>query len=464
MKYAGNSVFRQGSGLRNMNCGGERMNDYTDLIDRADSINNLLARYGVKFGIYKNNEFKEQLFPYDAIPRIITKQEFDYLEKGLIQRVDALNCFLYDVYNKKQIIADGVIPADFVFSSKGYLPQCEGIVPPGKIYSHISGIDLVQAKDGTWYILEDNLRIPSGASYPMIARELARRAAPEAFKKNPLYDNRNYASMLKECMDYANTGGINVVMTPGRYNSAFFEHSYLAERSGAILAMPSDLVVEDDHLYYKEYTGKKIQVGAVYRRVSDEYMDPLTFEPDSLIGVPGIMDVFRAGNVAMMNAPGNGVADDKGIYYFVPKMIKYYLNEEPILKNAPTYLAFYEEDRKYILDNMANLVIKDVSEAGGYGVIFGRDLSAEELENLKQIVTNESRRFIAQEVIDFLDLKVMDGNEEVERKADLRAFVLSGEKTRVWPSGLTRFSRNPDSFVVNSSQGGGFKDTWVLSR
>lgn len=440
------------------------MNDYTDLIDHADSINYLLARYGVKFGIYKNNEFKEQLFPYDAIPRIITKQEFDYLERGLIQRVDALNCFLYDVYNKKQIIADGVIPADFVFSSKGYLPQCEGIVPPGKIYSHISGIDLVQAKDGTWYILEDNLRIPSGASYPMIARELARRAAPEAFKKNPLYDNRNYASMLKECMDYASTGGINVVMTPGRYNSAFFEHSYLAERSGAVLAMPSDLVVEDDHLYYKEYTGKKIQVGAVYRRVSDEYMDPLTFEPDSLIGVPGIMDVFRAGNVAMMNAPGNGVADDKGIYYFVPKMIKYYLNEEPILKNAPTYLAFYEEDRKYILDNMQNLVIKDVSEAGGYGVIFGRDLSSEELENLKQIVTDESRRFIAQEVIDFLDLKVMDGNEEVERKADLRAFVLSGEKTRVWPSGLTRFSRNPDSFVVNSSQGGGFKDTWVLSR
>ncbi len=440
------------------------MNDYTDLIDRADGINYLLARYGVKFGIYKNNTFKEQLFPYDAIPRIITKQEFDYLEKGLIQRVDALNCFLYDVYNKKQIIADGVIPEDFVFSSKGYLPQCEGIVPPGKIYSHISGIDLVQAKDGTWYILEDNLRIPSGASYPMIARELARRAAPEAFKKNPLYDNRNYAQMLKECMDYSNTGGINVVMTPGRYNSAFFEHSYLAERSGAVLAMPSDLVVEDDKLYYKEFTGKKVQVGAVYRRVSDEYMDPLTFEPDSLIGVPGIMDVYRAGNVAMMNAPGNGVADDKGIYYFVPKMIQYYLHEEPILKNAPTYLAFYEEDRKYILDHIDHLVVKDVSEAGGYGVIFGSDLSREELENLKQVIIKESRRFIAQEVIDFLDLKVMDGEKEVERKADLRAFVLSGPTTKVWPSGLTRFSRNPDSFVVNSSQGGGFKDTWVLSH
>ena len=440
------------------------MNDYTDLIDRADGINYLLARYGVKFGIYKNNTFKEQLFPYDAIPRIITKQEFDYLEKGLIQRVDALNCFLYDVYNKKQIIADGVIPEDFVFSSKGYLPQCEGIVPPGKIYSHISGIDLVQAKDGTWYILEDNLRIPSGASYPMIARELARRAAPEAFKKNPLYDNRNYAQMLKECMDYSNTGGINVVMTPGRYNSAFFEHSYLAERSGAVLAMPSDLVVEDDKLYYKEFTGKKVQVGAVYRRVSDEYMDPLTFEPDSLIGVPGIMDVYRAGNVAMMNAPGNGVADDKGIYYFVPKMIQYYLHEEPVLKNAPTYLAFYEEDRKYILDHIDHLVVKDVSEAGGYGVIFGSDLSREELENLKQVIIKESRRFIAQEVIDFLDLKVMDGEKEVERKADLRAFVLSGPTTKVWPSGLTRFSRNPDSFVVNSSQGGGFKDTWVLSH
>ncbi len=440
------------------------MNDYTDLIDRADGINYLLARYGVKFGIYKNNTFKEQLFPYDAIPRIITKQEFDYLEKGLIQRVDALNCFLYDVYNKKQIIADGVIPEDFVFSSKGYLPQCEGIVPPGKIYSHISGIDLVQAKDGTWYILEDNLRIPSGASYPMIARELARRAAPEAFKKNPLYDNRNYAQMLKECMDYSNTGGINVVMTPGRYNSAFFEHSYLAERSGAVLAMPSDLVVENDKLYYKEFTGKKVQVGAVYRRVSDEYMDPLTFEPDSLIGVPGIMDVYRAGNVAMMNAPGNGVADDKGIYYFVPKMIQYYLHEEPVLKNAPTYLAFYEEDRKYILDHIDHLVVKDVSEAGGYGVIFGSDLSREELENLKQVIIKESRRFIAQEVIDFLDLKVMDGEKEVERKADLRAFVLSGPTTKVWPSGLTRFSRNPDSFVVNSSQGGGFKDTWVLSH
>lgn len=440
------------------------MNDYTDLIERAGSINKLLARYGVKFGIYKNNEFKEQLFPYDAIPRIITKKEFDYLEKGLIQRVDALNCFLYDVYNKKQIVKDGVIPADFIFSSKGYLAPCEGIVPPGKIYSHISGIDLVQAKDGTWYILEDNLRIPSGASYPMIARNLERRAAPEAFRKNAIYDNRNYAQMLRECMDYASTGGIPVIMTPGRYNSAFFEHSYLAERTGAVLAMPSDLVVEDDRLYYKEYTGKKIQVGAVYRRVADEYMDPLTFEPSSLIGVPGIMDVYRAGNVALLNAPGNGVADDKGIYYFVPQMIRYYLQQEPVLKNAPTYLAFYEKDRRYILEHLEELVVKDVSEAGGYGVIFGRDLSRQELEDLRKIICTQPRRFIAQEVIDFLDLKIMDGTDEVERKADLRAFVLSGPSTRVWPSGLTRFSRNPDSFVVNSSQGGGFKDTWVLSR
>ena len=440
------------------------MSDYSDLIDRSDSINRLLSRYGVKFGIYKNGAFKEQLFPYDPIPRIITKAEFDYLEKGLIQRVDALNHFLYDIYHKKQIIEDGIIPADFVFSSKGYLPQCEGITPPGKIYSHISGIDLVQAKDGSWYILEDNLRIPSGASYTMIARELERRAAPEAFRKNPIYDNRNYAVMLKEMMDYSNTGGINVIMTPGRYNSAFFEHSYLAERSGAVLAMPSDLVVEDNYLYYKEYTGKLTRVGAIYRRVADEYMDPLTFLPEALIGVPGIMDVYRAGNVAMINAPGNGVADDKGIYYFVPKMIKYYLGEEPILHNAPTYLAFYEEDRKYILDNIDHLVIKDVSEAGGYGVIFGRDLSKEELEKLKAIIVAESRRFIAQEVIDFLDLKVVDGADEVDRKADLRAFVLSGPTTKVWPSGLTRFSRNPDSFVVNSSQGGGFKDTWVLSQ
>lgn len=435
-----------------------------ELVDHTEDINRLLARYGVKFGIYKNHEFHEQLFPFDPLPRIISAEEFEFLDRGLSQRVTALNLFLADIYSDKKIIRDGVIPADFVYSSKGYLPQCEKIGPPGRIYSHISGIDLVQGKDKNWYILEDNLRIPSGASYPMIARELTRRAAPSTFSRTHISDNRNYAAMLKETLDYVNTGGINVVLTPGRYNAAFFEHSYLAERSGAILSMPQDLFVEDNKLYYRQYGGKKLQVGAVYRRLSDEYLDPLCFLPESLIGVPGIMDVYRKGNVAIVNAPGNGVADDKGIYYFVPHMIKYYLGEEAILRNAPTYLAFYEKDRSFILENLHRLVVKDVSEAGGYGVIFGRDLTKEKLEDLAEVIRTEPRRFIAQEVIDFIDLGIVEGDHEVPRKADLRAFVLAGEKTRVWPSGLTRFSRNPDSFVVNSSQGGGFKDTWVLSR
>lgn len=435
-----------------------------ELVEHMEGINRLMARYGVKFGIYRNQEFHEQLFPFDPLPRVISAKEFAFLERGLIQRVDALNCFLVDIYGEKKIVRDGVIPEDFIFSSKGYLPQCEGIRPPKGIYSHISGIDLVQGKDRNWYILEDNLRIPSGASYPMIARDLTRQASPRTFMSNHIVDNRNYASMLKEVMDAVSTGGINVVLTPGRYNAAFFEHSYLAERSGAILAMPQDLFVDGNRLYYRQYHGRQLQVGTVYRRISDEYLDPMCFLPESLIGVPGIMDVYRSGNVALVNAPGNGVADDKGIYYFVPHMIQYYLGEEAVLHNAPTYLAFYEKDRTFILEHLDRLVVKDVSEAGGYGVIFGRDLTRAELENLKQVITNEPRRFIAQEVIDFIDLDIVDGDGTVARKADLRAFVLTGDTTRVWASGLTRFSRNPDSFVVNSSQGGGFKDTWVLSQ
>lgn len=433
-------------------------------VGNADEINELLRRYGVKFGIYKNGTFKEQLFPFDPIPRIITAEDFKGIEKGLVQRVDALNMFLFDIYHDKKIINDKVVPEDFVYISSGYLPQCEGVTPKHHIYSHISGIDLVQAKDGEWYILEDNLRIPSGASYPLIARELTRVASPSAFSNNDIVDNRNYAKLLKDTMDYSNCGGINAILTPGRYNAAYFEHSYLAELTGSVLVSNDELFVEDNILYHKTYSGGKTKVGALYRRISDEYLDPLTFEPQSLIGIPNLMEAYRSGNVAVINAPGNGVADDKGIYYFVPKMIKYYLNEEPILKNAPTYLPFYEEDKKYVLEHLDKLVIKDVAEAGGYGVVFGSELSCEKLEEFKNTIINEPRRFIAQEVIDFLDLPILDNGEQVMRKADLRAFVLSGENTRVWASGLTRFSRNPDSFVVNSSQGGGFKDTWVLSR
>ncbi len=436
----------------------------SELLQHTDKINELLARYGVKFGIYKNNVFKEQLFPFDSIPRIIKHEEFNYLEKGLKQRVVALNLFLKDIYSKKQIIKDGVIPEDFIFASSGYMAECEGVSPIKNIYSHISGIDLVKGKDDEWYILEDNLRVPSGASYPMIVREFCRRSSPETFQNTRLEDNRNYAQLLRRTMDNVNVGGHTVILTPGRYNAAYFEHSYLAERTGAHLVNGSELMVEDDKLFYITAAGKKERVGAVYRRISDEYLDPMNFNPESLIGIPHIYDVFRKGNVALLNVPGNGVADDKGIYYFVPKMIQYYLNEEPILKNAPTYLPFYENDMRYVLEKFDKLVLKDVAEAGGYGVVFGDSMTKEQKENFIELLKREPRRFIAQEVIDFQDLNIVENGEVVPRKADLRAFVLMADEPLVWKSGLTRFSRNPDSFIVNSSQGGGFKDTWVLSQ
>ena len=373
--------------------------------------------------------------------------------------------FLWDIYHDKKIIKDGIVPEEFVYSSKGYMPQCEGISPTGKVYAHIAGIDLVEGKDDNWYVLEDNLRIPSGASYPMIARKITRKVSPSTFADNAVADNRDYADLLRDMMDDMNEDrGIAVILTPGRYNSAFFEHSYLAEKTGATLAYPGDLFVEDDKVYYGGMYKEKIRVGCIYRRVSDEYMDPMMFEASSLLGIPNVMQAYKAGNVALINAIGNGVADDKGIYYFVPKMVKYYLDEEPILHNAPTYLPYFKEDYDYVLKHIDRLVIKDVSEAGGYGVVFGSNLSPEKLEELKQLIIKYPRRWIAQEVIDFKDLEILEDGKLVWRKADLRAFVVSGKETKVWKSGLTRFSRNPNSFVVNSSQGGGFKDTWVMTK
>ncbi|OYP57217.1 UDP-N-acetylmuramate dehydrogenase [Prevotella sp. P5-92] len=436
-----------------------------DLTDSRDAVNKLLERFGVRFGVYRKGVFNEQLFPFDSVPRIISKQDWDYLERGLKQRVEALNLFLWDIYHEKKIMKDGIIPEEFVYSSKGYMPICEGINPAGKVYSHISGIDLVEGKDGQWYVLEDNLRIPSGASYPMMARKITRKVSPNTFATNAVADNRDYADLIRDMMDDMNEHrGISVILTPGRYNSAFFEHSYFAEKTGATLAYPGDLFVEDDKVYYGGMYKEKIRVGCIYRRISDEYMDPLTFEPSSLLGVPNIMQAYRKGNVALVNAIGNGVADDKGIYYFVPKMVKYYLGENSILQNAPTYLPYFKEDYDYVMDNIDKLVIKDVSEAGGYGVVFGSDLAPDKLEELRQLIVKYPRRWIAQEVIDFKDLEILEDDKLVWRKADLRAFVVTGKETKVWKSGLTRFSRNPYSFVVNSSQGGGFKDTWVLTE
>lgn len=320
-----------------------------ELLEHTDTVNELLARYGVKFGIYKNNVFKEQLFPFDAIPRIIEKKEFDYLERGLKQRVVALNLFLKDIYSKKQIVKDGVVPEDFIFASSGYMVECEGVSPVKDIYSHISGIDLVKGKNINWYILEDNLRVPSGASYPMIARGLCRRFSPDTFAGLKIEDNRNYANLLRRTMDNVNVGGHTVILTPGRYNAAYFEHSYLAEQTGAHLVNGSELTVKDDKLYFITADGKLERVGAVYRRISDEYLDPMNFNPQSLSGIPHIFDVFRKGNVALMN--------------------------------APTYLPFYEKDRKYVLEHFDDLVLKDVAEAGGYGVVFGNTMTKEQKEN-----------------------------------------------------------------------------------
>ena len=435
-----------------------------ELTDSRDTVNKWMERFGVRFGVYKKGIFNEQLFPFDSVPRIIPKKDWDYLERGLEQRVRALNMFLWDIYHEKKIIKDGVVPEEFVYSSKGYMPQCEGINPAGKVYAHIAGIDLVEGKDGQWYVLEDNLRIPSGASYPMIARMITRKVSPQTFSMNAVAENRDYADLLRQMMDDMNQDrGIAVILTPGRYNSAFFEHSYFAEKTGATLAYPGDMFVEDNKVYYAGMYKEKTRVGCIYRRVSDEYMDPMMFEPSSLLGIPNVMQAYKAGNVALINGIGNGVADDKGIYYFVPKMVKYYLGEESILQNAPTYLPYFKEDYDYVMANIDKLVIKDVSEAGGYGVVFGSELAPDKLQELKGLIERYPRRWIAQEVVDFKDLEILEDGELVWRKADLRAFVVTGNETKVWKSGLTRFSRNPDSFVVNSSQGGGFKDTWVIS-
>lgn len=420
----------------------------------------------INFNLFKNGAFVERKFPFDMIPRIVSHSEFSYLEKGIGQRIFALNAFLEDIYGEQKILKDGIIPSEFVFSSKAYLPAFAHTKVAKNIRVHISGIDLVKnSVDGSWVVLEDNIRVPSGVSYPLSLRLLMRKVFPEFFEKLAIENVLDYPKHLAKAMDHVNTGGINVILTPGRYNSAFYEHSYLAKQSGAILATGEDLFVEKDTLYLKIYNGKKAKVGSVYRRLDDDALDPIEFNPNSLIGVPNITQVYRSGNVALMNGIGNGIADDKGIYYFVPQMIKYYMNEEPILQNAPTYLAFFEKDRQHILQNMRSLVIKDVSEAGGYGVVFGSLLSKSERQKLKDDIVAEPRRFIAQEVIEFYDIECLDENTSLSpRKADLRMFSLYGEDIMVWPGGLTRFAMDPTSYIVNSSQGGGFKDTWVLKE
>ncbi len=422
-----------------------------------------MDKFAVNFNLYKDGNFIERSLPFDVIPRIIDTTEFQKIEKGLSQRIKALNLFLEDLYTDKKIVKDGIVPEEFVFQAKGFLKELEGFSPSKKVRTHINGIDLVKdTVTDEWVILEDNLRVPSGASYPLSIRDTYRKIYPEFFEKLKIKPIKNYPCILRDAMDYVSCGGINVVLTPGRFNSAYYEHAYLAKKIGAQLVRSSELVVQNKVLYFKNYDGRLVRVGSVYRRLDDEFLDPKFFNPESLIGVPGIMEAYLAGNVAIMNAPGNGVADDKGIYYFVPKMIKYYLGEEAILKNAPTYLPYFEEDKKYVFDNIEKLVIKDVAEAGGYGVMFGHAMSKIQLEDLKTIINANPRRFIAQELIEFYDEECFINDEIVPRKADFRAYVVMSDEPKVWQCGLTRYAMDAGNYLVNSSQGGGFKDTWVM--
>lgn len=430
---------------------------------RIDDLKNFMNKFAINFNLFKDGQFLERLFPFDVIPRIIPKKEFDVIEAGLKQRVAALNIFLNDIYGDQKIIKDGIIPSEFIFSSKAYNIAFYGFCPPKEIRTHICGIDLVQnSANDKWTILEDNLRVPSGASYPLSIRQAYRKVYPELFEQINVQKIRYYPDKVTEMMNHVSTGGINVVLTPGRYNSAFYEHAYLSNQTGATLAIGSDLEVIGDKLYLKGYNGKKIKVGAIYRRLDDDFLDPLEFNGDSLIGVPGLANVYRSGNLAIINSIGNGIADDKGIYYFVPQMIKYYLGEDAILDNAPTYLPYFEKDLKYVLENMNKLVIKDVAEAGGYGVLFGYKMSQTQKEDLSRIIMQDPRRFIAQELIEFYDIECLFGGKIVPRKSDLRCYVVYGKDIYVWPGGLTRYALEEGNYLVNSSQGGGFKDTWVL--
>ncbi|WP_122893436.1 circularly permuted type 2 ATP-grasp protein [Arcobacter peruensis] len=422
-----------------------------------------MDKFAVNFNLYKDGNFVEQSLPFDVIPRIISKQEFSKIEKGLVQRVTALNLFLEDLYTDAKIVKDGIVPKEFIENAEGYLKEFVGFSPSKKIRAHINGIDLVKdSKDDEWVVLEDNLRVPSGSSYPLSVRNTYRKIYPEFFENFKIEPIKSYPKFITDAMNHVNTGGINVLLTPGRFNSAYYEHSYLAEKIGAQLVRAHELVVIDKKVYFKNYNGQKILVGSIYRRLDDDFIDPKFFNPESLIGVPGLVDAYLSGNVALMNAIGNGVADDKGIYYFVPKMIKYYLNEEPILKNAPTYLPYFKDDMDYVMKNMEKLVIKDVAEAGGYGVLFGHSMTALQIEDLKVTIKANPRRFIAQELIQFYDEKCYLNNELKDRKADFRAYVVAGEDVKVWNCGLTRYALEEGNFLVNSSQGGGFKDTWVM--
>lgn len=425
---------------------------------------------GITFQVYGEKEVKEQIFPFDLFPRIINNKEWTTIEKGVLQRSKALNLFLWDLYHDQKIIKQGIVPIDLINSSVNFLPQMKGLNPPEGIYNHISGTDLIKHSDGNYYVLEDNIRCPSGVSYVVGNRNAVKHSLFGVFNQYNAHTVVDYGSKLLETMESVKPKGVDapvcVIITPGVYNSAYYEHSFLAKQMGVVLVEGRDLFVENDFVYMRTIYGPE-KVDVIYRRVDDLFIDPLVFRKDSMLGVSGLFSAYQKGNVTLINAPGTGVADDKAVYTYMPQIIKYYLDEEPILNNVHTYHCSRKDELTYVLENIDKLVIKPVDESGGYGISIGNRLTKEEIEAVKKTIIAEPRKYIAQPIMSLSTHPTyIEGSESFEsRHVDLRTFTLLGKDIDfVLKGGLTRVALKKGNLIVNSSQGGGSKDTWVLKK
>lgn len=409
----------------------------------------------------------DRIFPFDIIPRLMDCSEWTRIERGLKQRIFALNEFLKDIYSSQKILKDKVIPSEIILSGKHFLKECVGFLPPQRIWCHITGTDLVRDHDGTVYVLEDNLRCPSGVSYVLENRAVVKKAFPEFFRNYAIETVENYPEHLLAALRYiAPNRAVDstvVVLTPGIYNSAYYEHSFLAQRMGTELVEGRDLVVQNGYVYMKTTKGPQ-RVDVIYRRIDDIFLDPQVFRSDSTLGVAGLMEAYRAGRVSIANAPGTGIADDKVVYKFVPEMIRYYMGEDPILANVPTYLCYYEKERDYVLENLEKLVVKPANEAGGYGMLIGPASTEKERKKFSTLIKKSPRDYLAQPTLALSRAPTLIGKKCEGRHVDLRPYILYGKDIYVMPGGLTRVALKKGSLVVNSSQGGGSKDTWVLRR
>lgn len=434
-----------------------------ELARRQGLAESAMMDQGITFNVYGHDDGTEKIFPFDIVPRIVTAPEWARLEAGLQQRIQALNLFVADLYGEQKILDDGVVPRDLIESSAAYLRACQGLKPPNGTWIHVTGTDLVRDDDGAWFVLEDNLRCPSGVSYLLQNRALMKRTFPSLFDTVGVRPVATYPSRLLAALQTLSPAmdPVVVLLTPGIFNSAYYEHSFLAQQMGIQLVEGRDLVVDEGFVKMRTTRGLQ-RVDVIYRRIDDAFLDPSTFRADSMLGVDGLMDVFRAGRVALANAPGPGVADDKVIYAFTPQIIRYYLDQDPIIPIVPTYLCRREEDLRYVQDHLSELVVKAANESGGYGMLIGPRASKAEIEEFGANIRDNPRNYIAQPTLRLSRVPTLiDGNFE-GRHVDLRPYVLYGEKIEVIPGGLTRVALPKGSLVVNSSQGGGSKDTWVL--